>query len=90
MGRVDIELISETEAIISWLSTVDGKGKLLIRKIKTNGEIGLIKVVDEISTERSTGFPQIEKFNDDVYISWTDNSELGKKVRVTKIPLLSI
>ena len=90
LGRVDIELISETEAIISWLSTVDGKGKLLIRKIKTNGEIGLIKVVDEISTERSTGFPQIEKFNDDVYISWTDNSELGKKVRVTKIPLLSI
>ena len=90
LGRVDIELISETEAIISWLSTVDGKGKLLIRKIKTNGEIGLIKVVDEISTERSTGFPQIEKFNDDVYISWTDNSELGKKVKVTKIPLLSI
>ena len=90
LGRVDIELISETEAMISWLSTVDGKGKLLIRKIKTNGEIGPIKVVDEISTERSTGFPQIEKFNDDVYISWTDNSELGKKVRVTKIPLLSI
>ena len=90
LGRVDIELISETEAMISWLSTVDGKGKLLIRKIKTNGEIGPIKVVDEISTERSTGFPQIEKFNDDVYISWTNNSELGKKVRVTKIPLLSI
>ena len=90
LGRVDIELISETEAMISWLSTVDGKGKLLIRKIKTNGEIGLIKVVDEISTERSTGFPQIEKFNDDVYISWTDNSESGKKVRVTKIPLSSI
>ena len=90
LGRVDIELISETEAIISWLSTVDGKGKLLIRKIKTNGDIGPIKVVEEVSTERSTGFPQIEEFNDDVYISWTDNSELGKKVRVTKIPLLSI
>ena len=90
MGRVDIELISETEAMISWLSTVDGKGKLLIRKIKTNGDIGPIKVVDEVSTERSTGFPQIEEFNDDVYISWTDNSESGKKVRVTKIPLSSI
>ena len=90
LGRVDIEFISETEAMISWLSTVDGKGKLLIRKIKTNGEIGPIKVVEEVSTERSTGFPQIEKFNDDVYISWTDNSESGKKVRVTKIPLSSI
>ena len=90
LGRVDIELISETEAIISWLSTVDGKGKLLIRKIKTNGDIGPIKVVEEVSTERSTGFPQIEEFNDDVYISWTDNSESGKKVKVTKIPLSSI
>lgn len=90
LGRVDIEFISETEAMISWLSTVDGKGKLLIRKIKTNGDIGPIKVVEEVSTERSTGFPQIEEFNDDVYISWTDNSESGKKVRVTKIPLSSI
>ena len=90
LGRVDIEFISETEAMISWLSTVDGKGKLLIRKIKTNGDVGPIKVVEEVSTERSTGFPQIEEFNDDVYISWTDNSESGKKVRVTKIPLSSI
>ena len=90
LGRVDIEFISETEAMISWLSTVDGKGKLLIRKIKTNGEIGPIKVVEEVSTERSTGFPQIEEFNDEVYISWTDNSDSGKKVRVTKIPLSSI
>ena len=90
LGRVDIEFISETEAMISWLSTLDGKGKLLIRKIKTNGDIGPIKVVEEVSTERSTGFPQIEEFNDDVYISWTDNSESGKKVRVTKIPLSSI
>ena len=90
LGRVDIEFISETEAMISWLSTVDGKGKLLIRKIKINGDIGPIKVVEEVSTERSTGFPQIEEFNDDVYISWTDNSESGKKVRVTKIPLSSI
>ena len=90
LGRVDIEFISETEAMISWLSTVDVKGKLLIRKIKTNGDIGPIKVVEEVSTERSTGFPQIEEFNDDVYISWTDNSESGKKVRVTKIPLSSI
>ena len=90
LGKVDIEFISETEAMISWLSTVDVKGKLLIRKIKTNGDIGPIKVVEEVSTERSTGFPQIEEFNDDVYISWTDNSESGKKVRVTKIPLSSI
>ena len=73
--------------MISWLSTVDGKGKLLMRKIGSDGEVGSIKVIEEVSTERSTGFPQIEEFNDEVFISWTDNSQVNKIVKVTKIPV---
>lgn len=87
IGRVDVEFISSDEVIISWLSTVEGKGKLLMRKIGVNGSIGEIKVIDEVSTERSTGFPQIEKFNDNIYISWTDNTQLNKNVRVTTLPI---
>ena len=55
-----------------------------MRKIGIDGEVGSIKVIDEVSTERSTGFPQIEEFNDDVFISWTDNSQANKIVKVTK------
>ena len=87
IGRVDVEFISSVEVIISWLSTVEGKGKLLMRKIGVNGSVGEIKVIDEVSTERSTGFPQIEKFNDNIYISWTDNTQLNKNVRVTTLPI---
>ena len=58
-----------------------------MRKIGVNGSIGEIKVIDEVSTERSTGFPQIEKFNDNIYISWTDNTQLNKNVRVTTLPI---
>ena len=87
IGRVDVEFISSDEVMISWLSTVEGKGKLLMRKIGVNGSIGEIKVIDEVSTERSTGFPQIEKFNDNIYISWTDNSQQNKNVRVTTLPI---
>ena len=87
IGRVDVEFLNSKEVMISWLSTVDGKGKLLMRKIGIDGEVGSIKVIDEVSTERSTGFPQIEEFNDDVFISWTDNSQANKIVKVTKIPV---
>ena len=90
IGRVDVEFISSDEVIISWLSTVEGKGKLLMRKIGVNGSIGEIKVIDEVSTERSTGFPQIEKFNDKIYISWTDNTQLNKNVRVTTLPISTL
>ena len=87
IGRVDVEFLNSKEVMISWLSTVDGKGKLLMRKIGIDGEVGGIKVIDEVSTERSTGFPQIEEFNDDIFISWTDNSQSNKIVKVTKIPV---
>ena len=87
IGRVDVEFLNSKEVMISWLSTVDGKGKLLMRKIGIDGEVGSIKVIEEVSTERSTGFPQIEEFNDDVFISWTDNSQANKIVKVTKIPV---
>ena len=87
IGRVGVEFISSDEVIISWLSTVEGKGKLLMRKIGVNGSVGEIKVTDEVLTERSTGFPQIEKFNDNIYISWTDNTQLNKNVRVTTLPI---
>ena len=90
IGRVDVEFISSDEVIISWLSTVEGKGKLLMRKIGVNGSIGEIKVIDEVSTERSTGFPQVEKFNDNIYISWTDNSQQNKNVRVTTLPISTL
>ena len=90
IGRVDVEFISSDEVMISWLSTVEGKGKLLMRKIGVNGSIGEIKVIDEVSTERSTGFPQIEKFNDKIYISWTDNTQLNKNVRVTTLPISTL
>ena len=46
--------------MISWLSTVDGKGKLLMRKIGIDGEVGSIKVIDEVSTERSTVFLKLK------------------------------
>ena len=90
IGRVDVEFISEKEVVLSWLSTISGKGQLLVRKVQLDGEKGPIKVINQISTDRSTGFPQIEKFDDDIYISWTDNSEFKKRVKVTKIPLSSI
>ena len=90
MGRVDIEFINKDEIIVSWLSVVDGEGKLLMRKINSMGTLGEIHTITEVSTERSTGFPQIEKWQDNIFLSWTDISGGDKRVKTSIIPLSTL
>lgn len=90
MGRVDIEFINKDEIIVSWLSVVDGEGKLLMRKINSMGTLGEIHTITEVSTERSTGFPQIEKWQDNIFLSWTDISGGDKRVKTSMIPLSTL
>ena len=90
MGRVDIEFINKDEIIVSWLSVVDGEGKLLMRKINSMGTLGEIHTITEVSTERSTGFPQIEKWEDNIFLSWTDISGGDKRVKTSMIPLSAL
>jgi len=90
MGRVDVEFINKDEILVSWLSIVDGEGKLLMRKVNSMGTLGDINIIKEVSTERSTGFPQIEKWKDNIFLSWTDISGGEKRVKTSKIPLSSL
>ena len=90
MGRVDVEFINKDEILVSWLSIVDGEGKLLMRKVNSMGTLGDINIIKEVSTERSTGFPQIEKWEDNIFLSWTDISGGEKRVKTSKIPFSSL
>ena len=90
MGRVDVEFINKDEILVSWLSIVDGEGKLLMRKVNSMGTLGDINIIKEVSTERSTGFPQIEKWEDNIFLSWTDIIGGEKRVKTSKIPLSSL
>ena len=58
-----------------------------MRKINLKGSLGDIISLDDISSQRSTGFPQIEKFLNDIYISWTDSDGNSKNVKTYRLPV---
>ena len=89
-GRVDVEFISSDEVVVSWLSSFDGQGSLHLRKININGNQGQIKKISNISLDRSTGFPQIEKFKDKLIIAYTESGLDYKKIKTLKFPLSSL
>ena len=72
LGRVDITMISDTEAIISWMENKGDDTLIQVMKIESNGSMGSPITVSKTSAERASGFPQLEVLGNQIYIAWTN------------------
>lgn len=73
-GRIQIEWLNEQAAMIMWLSAMDSvtkKASLATRKIYTDGTMGPIKRLINISPGRDSGIPQLIKKEDGFILAWT-------------------
>lgn len=85
VGRVDLVMISDQTAVVSWL---DGGSKPTIsyRMVNKNGSMSSVYTVAETSDERGSGFPQMELHNNWLYFAWTEMGEIDQ-IRLKKIKL---
>ncbi len=74
VGRVDVVLLNNHEAIVSWLgrSTENQNNVLFLRKVGFDGSQGPYIKVAEITENRRVGFPQLERVGNWLYIAWTE------------------
>ncbi len=75
IGRVDVQLLDEKTAIVSWMEAHDKKAQLKAVKVNRDGTLGKQHVISEMNASRKSGFPQMERVGDKIYFAWT---ELGK------------
>jgi hypothetical protein len=68
MGRVGIQLLSGNSALVSWL---DKEGQLAVRQVTADGQMGPIQILASSLSARKSGFPQLLRLKDKVYIAWT-------------------
>ena len=55
-----------------------------------DGVTGDIISLSNISDSRATGFPQIEKIDNNLILSFTHESEGLKKIKTFKVPISSL
>lgn len=84
LGRVDIVLIDDNNAVVSWLED----DKILARKVNVNDEMGKILTISSTSKSRASGFPQMELLDSKLYFAWTMVDE-NKKTSI-KLGKLSV
>lgn len=83
-GRVDVDLINEQTAIVSWLEDAS----IYARTVSKDGKLGKVVTISDTSEKRSSGFPQLEIFKDRVFVAWTKvTNEKGSKIQVGQLPL---
>ncbi len=86
LGRVDIALVSAQKAMVSWLTSENGKTIIKARFVNSIGILSEPQTIAETSESRGSGFPQIERLGDKIYIAWT----VYEKEKPSQIKLTSL
>lgn len=85
MGRVDIVLINETTAAVSWLDKTGDIVEIKYRIVANDGRMGSEQIVTATSEKRSSGFPQMEYLDGSLYFAWTDVSDSLPRILTKQI-----
>ncbi|MEM1408945.1 MAG: exo-alpha-sialidase [Bacteroidota bacterium] len=85
LGRVDVVMINEQEAMVSWL-TKDGADVVIkAQQVSITGEKQESITIAKTSEARGSGFPQMALYEGKLYFAWTDVGEDEEKnIRIAR------
>jgi len=86
-GRVDVVLLEDGSALVSWLERTGGDGaEVRLRRVGPGGQRLETVSASGPFTERAGGFPRLARADDGaIIVAWTDGSELIPRVRATLV-----
>ena len=85
IGRVDIVMIDQNNAVVSWMEP-DGIDTLIqILKVSSNGEKNIPITITKTRSERSSGFPQLELVRDRLYVAWTSLEDKKPTIKIVTV-----
>lgn len=81
-GRVDLELLPDGSAIVSWLES----RAVRLRHLTPDGAAGPSRLVETAGDSRATGFPRLTLHQGAIFLAWTDEEGAGR-VRTARLAL---
>ena len=72
IGRVDLTWISPYEVMASWIESSEQTTNIVASIISRDGSINTPYTISEIQPGRVSGYPQMEKVNNQIMFAWTE------------------
>jgi hypothetical protein len=79
LGRVDVVLLADGSALVSWMSGGAEGGANKVRRVAPDGALGPVAVIAQTDPSRSSGFPRMARVGGTVYFAWT---QFGKPSQI--------
>jgi hypothetical protein len=74
-GRVDIELLDDSRAVVSWLQDGANGAEILAQPFTRSGAAAPAVVIARTSVARSSGFPQMIRAGRGLLFAWTESGD---------------
>jgi hypothetical protein len=71
LGRVDVILLPDHSALVSWLEATDNEGEIRLRRVQETGARDQAITIAESSTKRASGFPRMARNDREIIFAWT-------------------
>lgn len=85
VGRVDVVLLDENTAVVSWLEQTANGGEIRARRVPRNGQRSPAVKIAASATARAAGFTRIARQGKDVWFSWTGQDATKKQIHVARV-----
>jgi hypothetical protein len=87
LGRVDVQLLAEGSAVATWIEFADGRAQFKARRVESSGQKGAAVSIAGINQGRSSGYPRLARFRDELVFAWTEAGDTpGVRTAVARVP----
>ncbi|MDH4047898.1 MAG: glycoside hydrolase [Gammaproteobacteria bacterium] len=91
IGRVDVELLEDDVAVVSWLRMGDNdEGEICLRQVNASGNRGPVRIIATTGANRMSGFPQMVRQRDGLILAWTDTRDPESRVVSARVDSASL
>ncbi len=74
LGRVDVVMLDEKSALVSWLERDTDHARIALRRVTPSG-VTQPTFVTTTSQARSSGFPRMVSIDGEIILAWTEGDE---------------
>lgn len=71
VGRVDVQLLRDNTALVSWLERADSGAEVRVRRVTPDGNVSEHATIASSNSERASGFPHMVVQDEHVVFAWT-------------------
>ncbi|MCP4457962.1 MAG: hypothetical protein GY816_08060 [Cytophagales bacterium] len=87
LGRVDVAMVDNYSAYVSWLGSSDSTSMIMLRKVNVNGDLEDPIAIAETSALRASGFPQMVNSGKQLILTWTDVQRDKHEIKMATVSL---